>query len=84
MWELTVVDEARLCVMECRMIRMMCGARLADRLLTDVLQDRVGFVVKIEDMISHVMHEDIDSQILQVMEVEITAKRKKVRPRSLW
>ena len=78
------MDEARLRVMECRMIRMMCGARLVDRLLTDVLQDRVGFVVKIEDMISHVMHEDIDSQILQVMEVEITAKRKKVRPRSLW
>ena len=42
------------------------------------------FVVKIEDMISHVMHEDIDSQILQVMEVEITVKKKKVRPSSLW
>ena len=46
MWELTVVDEARLCVMECHMIRMMSGARLVDRLLTDVLQDRVGFCCK--------------------------------------
>ena len=32
------------------MIRMMCGVRLVDRLLT-VLCDRVGVVMKIEDMI---------------------------------
>ena len=72
------MDEARLCGMERHMIRMMCGVRLVDRVLTDVHRDRVGVVVKIEDMISHVKHGDIDPQILQVMEVEITAKRKKV------
>ena len=33
------------------MIRMMCGVRLADRVWTDVLCDRVGVVVKIENMI---------------------------------
>ena len=32
----------------CRMIRMMCEVRLVDRVLTDVLRDRLG-VVKIED-----------------------------------
>ena len=50
-WELTVADEARLRGVEHRMIRMMCGVRLVDRLSTDVLLDRVVVVVKIEVMI---------------------------------
>ena len=52
--------------------------RLVDRLLTDVLRDRVGVVVKIEDMIiqscprwyGHVMRGDINSEIREVMEVD--------------
>ena len=32
----------------------------------------------------HVMRGDIDSQIREVMEVEITGKRKKGRPRKSW
>ena len=32
----------------------------------------------------HVMHGDINSQIREVMEVEITGKRKKGRLRKLW
>ena len=48
--------------------------------------------MKIEDMIiqsrlqwySHVMHGDINSQIYEVMEVEITGKRKKGRSRKSW
>ena len=67
------------------MIRMMCEVRLVDRVLTDVLCERVGVAVKIEDMIiqshlrwyRHAICEDIDSQICEVMEVEITGKRKK-------
>ena len=43
------MDEARLCGMDRYMIRMMCGVRLVDRVLTDVFW--VGVVVKIEDMI---------------------------------
>ena len=50
-WERTVADEARLHGMERRTIRMMCVMRLVDMLLTDVLQGRVGVVVKIKDMI---------------------------------
>ena len=72
------------------MIRMMCGTILADRVSTDVLQDRVVVVVKIEDIIQsrlwwygHVIGGDINSQIHKVMEVEITGKRKKGRPRKL-
>ena len=88
-WELTVADEARLHGLECCMIRMMCQVRLVDRVLTDVLWDRVGVVVKIEDMIiqsrlqwyGHVMRGDINSQIPEVMEVEITWKRKKCQLR---
>ena len=84
-WELNVVDEARLRGVEHRMIGMMCGVRLVDRVSTDVLCDRMGVVVKIEDMIiqsqlqwyGHVMCGDINSQICEVMEVEITGKRKK-------
>ena len=68
-WELTVADEARLRGVDCRMIRMMCGVRLVDRISTDVLRDRVGVAVKIEDMIiqsrlswyGHVMRGDINS-----------------------
>ena len=30
-------------------IGMMCGMRLLDRVSTDVIQDRVGVVVKFED-----------------------------------
>ena len=32
-------------------IRMMCGVRLVNRVSTDVLQDRMSVVVKIEKMI---------------------------------
>ena len=84
MWELTVADEARLHGVERRMIRLMCGVRLVDRVLT-VLCDRVGIVVKIEDMViqshlwlyGHVMHGYINFQIREVMEVKIIRKRKK-------
>ena len=83
-WELTIADEARLCGMEHCMIRMMCGVRLVDRVSTDVLHDRVGVVVKIKDMIiqsclrwyGHVMRGDKNSQIREVMEVELTGKKK--------
>ena len=47
MWKLTVADDRRLRRV-CRMIRMMCEVRLVDRVLTDVLRDRL-VVVKIED-----------------------------------
>ena len=70
--------------MERRKIRMINAVRLVDRLSTNVLRDRVGVNVKIEDMIiqsrlwwhGHVIHEDINSRIREVMELEITAKRK--------
>ena len=91
-WELPVADEARLREVERRMIRMMCGVRLVDRMLTDVLRDRVGVLVKIEDMeiqsrqhwYGHVIHGDINSQMHEVMEAERTGKRKKDQPRKLW
>ena len=58
-----------------RMIRIMCGVGLVDRVLTDVLRDRVGVVVKTENMIiqnrllryGHVIHGNINSQIHEVM-----------------
>ena len=73
------------------MIRM-CGVRLVDRVSTDVLRDRMGVAVKIEDMIIQSclqwygcdMHGDINSQIHEVMEVEITGKRKKGWQRKSW
>ena len=79
----------RLRGVECRMIRMMCGVRLADRVLTDVLRDRVGVVVTIIiqrhlPWYGHVIHRDISSQICEVMEQEIPGKRKKGRPRKSW
>ena len=67
------------------MIRMMFWVRLVDRVLTDVLCDKVGVVVKIEEIIIqsrlqwyvHVMRGNINSQIHEVMEVQITGKRRK-------
>ena len=47
-WELIVATEAMLRGVE---RRMMCGVRLVDRVLTHGLLDRMGVVVKIEDMI---------------------------------
>ena len=82
-------DEARLCGVECQMIRMICGVRLVDWVSTDVLDwvltDRVGVSMKIEDTIiqsrlwgyGHVMRGDVNSQIYEVMEAEITGKKKK-------
>ena len=37
---------------QCRTTRMMFGVILVDKVTTDVLWDRVGVVVKIEDMIT--------------------------------
>ena len=79
-----ILDEVRLRGVERRMIRMMCGVILVDRVLTDVLLDRVGVVVKIEDMIiqgrlrwyGHVMRGDMISQIREVMEVELGKGRR--------
>ena len=83
-WELTVADERRLHGVEHVMI-MICRVRLVDTVSTDVLCDRVGVAVKIEDMIiqnhlwwyGHVMHRYINSQICGVMKLKITGKRKK-------
>ena len=50
-WKLTVVDEARLHGVEHHMIRMMFGVKLVDKVLTDIICDKVGVYVKIEDMI---------------------------------
>ena len=85
------MDEVRLRGVQRRMIRMMCWMRLVDRVSTDVLQDKVG-VVKIEDIIiqsrlrwyGHVMRGNINSQIYEVMELEIIGKRKKGRPKKSW
>ena len=49
-WEVTVTHETRLREVERRIIRM-CGVRLVDRVSTDALRDRMGAVVKIENII---------------------------------
>ena len=78
-WKLTVGDEAKLRGLERHMVRLMCGVRLVDRVSIDILHDRVGVVVKIEDMIIHIRlrwyghaRGDIISQIREAVEVEIT------------
>ena len=90
-WEFTVEDEARLRGVECRIIRTMCGVRLANRVLPDVFRDRVGVVMKIDDIIQsrlrwhgHVTHGDINCHLGKVMEVETNEKRKKGRQRKSW
>ena len=60
--------------------------RLVDRVKNDVLRDRIGVIVKIEDMImqsqmrwhGHVIHRDFKSSIREVMELEKTGKMKKI------
>ena len=92
MWEFTVADEAMLRGVESRMVRMVCWVILVDRVSTDVLRDMMGVVVKIQDMIiqsylrwyGHIMCGDINSQIREVMEVEMTGERNKGQPRKSW
>ena len=48
MWELTVVNEARLRGVNRHMIWIMCGMGLIDRVTTDVLGERVGVVCKLK------------------------------------
>ena len=45
------MDEVRLQIVERCIIRMICGVRLVNRVLTDILWDRVGVAVKIQDLI---------------------------------
>ena len=60
------------------MIKMMCGMRLVDRVLTDVLCDMVDVAVKIEDVIiqsllrwyGRVMRRDIDFQIRKLWKLK--------------
>ena len=62
----------------------MCEVKLIDSVSTDVLRDRVGVVMKIEDMIiqtrlwgfGYVMRGDVNTQIREVMELGIAEKRK--------
>ena len=49
MWKLTVADKARLHRVKLHMIRIGYGVRLVNRVLTDVLWNEVGVIVKIED-----------------------------------
>ena len=64
----------------------MCGERLADRMSTDVFRDRVGVIVKIEDTIiqsrlwwyGHALRGEINSQICEVMVVQITGSTKEI------
>ena len=51
MWKLTVADKARLHRVKLHMIRIGYGVRLVNRVLTDVLWNEVGVIVKIEDII---------------------------------
>ena len=74
------------------MIRMICGVKLVDGVVTNVLRDMAGVAVMTEDMIiqsglrwyGHAMRGDISSQIREVMEVKISGKRKNGRPRKSW
>ena len=66
------------------MIRMMCGVRLVDRVSTHVLQTTDMIIQSHLQWYGHVMHRDINSQIREFMEVEITGKRKKGPPMKLW
>ena len=90
-WELTVADEARLHGVKHRMISMMCGVRLVDRVSTDVLRDRVS-VVKIKDMIiqgclrwyDYIMRGDIIPKDVRLWKLKLLGKGRKSTPRKSW
>ena len=73
------------------MIRIMCKVRLINRVSTYILQDRVGVLVKIEDMIIqsclwwyNVIGQDINLQMCEGKELEIIEKRSKSQIKKLW
>ena len=88
--EFTVNDPRLHGVQRC-MISMVCGVIQVERMSTDVLRYRVGVAVTIKVIIKshlrwygHIIRQDINSQICEVNELEITRKIKKDRPRKLW
>ena len=71
------------------MIRTICGVKLVDRVSSDILKERLGVVVKKEDILAHsclchTISRDTDLQILEVVEVEIEGLREKGCLRKSW
>ena len=78
--------------MEGRLIRVICGVRLVDRISSAVTRERVDVFVQVKDIGEHrslrwygyLIYPDTDSQILEVMELEIGEKRKEGPPEKSW
>ena len=74
---------------ERHIIRATRGSKLFDRVSSDVLRERVGVVVKIEDILvdsclqwcGHVIHGDTSRKYV---ELEMVGKRKNKCPSKLW
>ena len=65
------------------MIRIMCAVRLVGRVSTDVLWDRLGVVVMIENINQSCLRR-YGHFIRQDIQFEVTGKRQKGRPRKSW
>lgn len=78
--------------MEGRLIRIICGVRLVDRISSAFFRERVVVFVQVKDIGEHsnlrwygyIIYPDTDSQILEVMELEIGKKRKEGPPEKSW
>ena len=63
----------------------MCGVSLIDRVSSSVLREKVGVDVKMEDILvhgrlqwyGHVIRQDTNSQVREIMELEVDAKKPK-------
>ena len=76
----------------CWMIRMICGVKLANRVCSAELYQRVGMEMPVQDVIvknrlfwyGYLMHRGKETQIPEVLQNKVAIKRLKKRPRKTW
>ena len=91
-WVVRSVEESILRRAEKRMLRMMCGVKLADGVSTKELMVRLGLdstiveVVRQESLrwLSHVVRKEDDDRVKQAWRFEVVGIRERGRPRLTW
>ena len=74
------------------MVRAMCGQKVVDRKTTEEQMDMLGFKETIDRLATangvrwygHVLRRDDDSVLRVALNLEVSGKRKRGRPRKIW
>ena len=91
-WCLTENEKAILRRMERAMVRAMCGQKVVDGKTTEEQMDMLGLKETIDRLTTangvrwygHVLRRDYDSVLRVALNVKVSGKRKRGRPRKTW